>query len=209
MNRFVRQLFVLLFILAWVGPLSAQDETPVDEPTLFITEVVTLEPTLFITEVVTLEPTVIVTDAPTLEPTPDVTSTPEPVTDPVVPPDVMTPEDSGNLLLVALLTSIAAFANGALTTAFVSVLKMFTNWDTVMMRNVIGAALTIIYWIAVRYGFGEMFESVGQFLITAVPAFFQLYGTIVGSSALHRQSVKHDFPVLSYERPDPKAYVSR
>lgn len=197
MNRFVKHLFVVLFILAWVGPLAAQDETPVEEPTFFLTDVITVEPTVF------------ATDVPTLEPTPEVTPTPEPVTDPVVPPDVLAPEDSGNLLLVALLTSIAAFANSALTTTFVSVLKMFTNWDAVIMRNVIGAALTIIYWIAVRYGFGDMFESVGQFLITAVPAFFQLYGTIIGSSAIHRQSVKHDFPVLSYERPDPKAYVSR
>jgi hypothetical protein len=195
-NRFVKYLFIVLFILAWVGPLSAQDATPVEEPTFFLTDVITLEPTVF------------VTDAPTLEPTQEATPTPEPVTNPVVPPDVLTPEDSGNLLLTAIFTAFAAFANGALTTTFVTVIKMFTNWDPVIWRNIIGAALTIIYWIMVRYGFGEMFESAGQFLLTAVPAFVQLYGTIVGSSALHRQSSKHEFPVLGYERPDPKGFKS-
>lgn len=193
MKRLFVLVLVLIIALVILSPAAAQDETLEPVPTLELT----------------LEPTLVVTEEPTLEPTPEATPTPEPVTDPVVPPDVLTPGDSGNLILTAILTAIAAFAGSALTATIVSVLKMFTNTDASLLKNVVGAVLTVAYWLAVRYGFGDMFQSVGQFLITFVPAFIQLYGTLVGSAALHRQAVKYHFPLLNYERPDSQAYVSR
>lgn len=136
-------------------------------------------------------------------PPPEVTELPPtatPALEPVIPPDVMSPEDAGTVSLTAVLSIVAAFANGVLTATIVSVLKLFLPTDATILKNVVGTALTVLYWLAVRYNFGDTFESAGQFAVTVIPALLTLYGGLQGSKAIHQQAVKSNFPLLSYKR---------
>lgn len=137
---------------------------------------------------------------PTLEPTPGVTPTAEPVLNPVIPPDVVSPGDAGVISLTAILSIVAAFANGLLTATIVSLLKLFLPTDATVLKNVVGGGLTILWWLAVRYNFEGMFESAGQFFVTVVPALVTLLGGLRLAPAIHEDAVAHNFPLLSYQR---------
>lgn len=123
-------------------------------------------------------------------------------TPPVIPPDVLSPDQALNGLLALFMSTFAAFTGSMLTTTIVSVLKLFvpSTVDAGILKNIVGALLTVLYWLAVRYGFSDTFASVGQAIITIVPALIALFGTIVGSSALHKLAVKYGFPIFSYKR---------
>lgn len=123
-------------------------------------------------------------------------------TSPVIPPDVLPVSDAGAALLALLLNFLAPFAASPLTTTLVSVVKLFlpTSISAPTIRNVIAAAVTVIYWLAVHYNFQDTFQSVGQFLVTVLPAVFMLYKNFVDSSRIHDEAVKAQTPILSYKR---------
>lgn len=123
-------------------------------------------------------------------------------TGPVIPPDVLPPGDALQGLFAFILNVIAPFGTSLLTTTLVSLAKMFLpeSVSAVTIRNVIAGALTILYWLAVQYGFQNTFASIGQFLVTVIPALLMLYGNFVGSSRIHRQAVEEQTPVWSYKR---------
>lgn len=120
----------------------------------------------------------------------------------VIPPDVMTPDQAGQAGINLVLSIVAAFGGSILTAAIVSLLKLFVP-DTVdagTIKNVVALVLTVLYWLAVRYGFGEAFTSIANFLVVIIPAGITLYGSFIGSSMLHQQAVAHNAPVLGYQR---------
>ena len=119
-----------------------------------------------------------------------------------IPPDVMTPEQAATLGFQTLLAVISAFVGSGLTAAIVGGLKYFVppEWDTGLMKNVIGGLLTVVYWLAVRYGFGNAFQSVAQFAIVAIPAFITLYGTLKGAPAIHEAASAVKLPLIGYDR---------
>ena len=123
--------------------------------------------------------------------------------DSVIPPGVPTTEEGGALMLGSVLAIAAAFANSVLGATMVSLLKLFIPADVVsadILKNAVGVLLTVIYWLVTRYHFEVAFESVGQFLIVFVPAAITLYGSLVGSSMVHQQAVKHHVPLVNYQR---------
>lgn len=130
-------------------------------------------------------------------PTPDET----PIT-PVIPPDVLPVADAGAALFALLLNLIVPFASSPLTTTLVAVVKLFVpaNISAGIIKNVIAAILTGLYWLAVHYNFQDTFASLGQFLVTVVPAAFLVYKNFVDSSRIHEDAVRSDFRLLGYKR---------
>jgi len=123
-------------------------------------------------------------------------------TTPVVPPDVLPPGDALTQFFAFILNVIAPLGSSLLTTTLVSVIKLFTpeTVSATIIRNVVAGVLTVLYWVAVRYNFQDTFASVGQFLVTIIPAALLLYGNFLGSSRIHRQAVEEKTPILSYKR---------
>lgn len=121
---------------------------------------------------------------------------------PVIPPDVLPATDAGAAVLALVLNFLAPFAASPLTTTLVSVLKLFlpTSISAPTIRNVVAAVLTVLYWLAVHYNFQDTFQSVGQFLVTVLPAAFLLYKNFVDSSRIHDEAVKAQTPLLSFKR---------
>lgn len=124
---------------------------------------------------------------------------------PIIPPDVMSPEQALTLLLSTVLAIGSTFVGGALNTAIVNVLKPFVPIPADTLKNYTGLGLVILYWIAFRFGAVGTFESVGQFLTVLLPALINLIGTPAASSAIHAFAVRYKlYPVLSYQRTVPK-----
>lgn len=121
---------------------------------------------------------------------------------PVIPPDVLPVGEAGSQLFAFILNMLVPFAASPLTTTLVAVAKLFIP-DSIsagVIKNVIAAILTVLYWVAVRYNFQDTFASIGQFLVTAVPAAFLLFKTFVDSSRIHEDAVKSNFRLLGYKR---------
>lgn len=126
----------------------------------------------------------------------------DPGISPVIPPDVIPVGDAATQLVALILNFLIPFGTSPLTTTLVSVVKLFTpaNISAGLIKNVIAAILTVGYWLAVHYNFQDSFASVGQFLVTIVPAVFLLYKNFVDSSRIHEDAVKSNTALLSFKR---------
>lgn len=121
---------------------------------------------------------------------------------PVIPPDVLPVGEAGSQLFALLLNLIVPFASSPLTTTLVALAKLFIP-DSIsagVIKNVIAAILTALYWVAVHYNFQDTFASIGQFIVTVVPAVFLVYKNFVDSSRIHEDAVKSNFRLLGYKR---------
>lgn len=138
------------------------------------------------------------------DPAPIEISTPGAPTDttPVIPPDVLPVSDAGAALVALVLNFLVPFASSPLTTALVSVVKLVIpeSVSAGLIKNVVAGVLTIGYWLAVHYNFQDAFASVGQFLVTVLPAVFLLYKNFVDSSRIHEDAVKANSTLLGYQR---------
>lgn len=134
---------------------------------------------------------------PTVEPPIDL-----PPTSPVIPPDVLPVGEAGAALFALILNMLVPFASSPLTTTLVAVAKLFvpSKISAGLIKNLIAAILTILYWLAVRYNFQDMFASFGQALVTIIPAIFLVYKNFVDSSRIHEDAVRSDFTLLGYKR---------
>lgn len=130
----------------------------------------------------------------------------EPDATPVIPPDVLPVSDAGAALLALVLNFLIPFGSSPLTTTLVSIAKLFIP-DKVsagLIKNIVAAFLTIGYWLAVHYNFQDAFASVGQALVTIVPAIFLLYKNFVDSSRIHEDAVKSGSTLLAFKRTPEK-----
>lgn len=127
---------------------------------------------------------------------------PEPPTAPIIPPDVLPVGDAAAQLFALVLNMLVPFASSPLTATLVSIAKFFipSNVSAGLIKNVVAALLTVLYWVAVHYNFQATFTSIGQALVTIVPAIFLVYKNFFDSSRIHEDAVKAQTALLGYKR---------
>lgn len=127
---------------------------------------------------------------------------PIPGTD-VVP--VIPVEDAGALLLAAIASIIGgAVLNAPITVFVVSIAKRLDKNQTISggtWQIVVGGVVTVIIWVARRYGFEGQANEAFNFIVIAGPALLNLLSTFVSSSALYKTAAKTDTPLVGYQRP--------
>lgn len=124
----------------------------------------------------------------------------------VIPPDVVSVESGGQMLLAAILAIAATFVGSPLTTALVNILKVFVpdaehgGLSAEALRNMIAVGLWVIYSVLAHFNLQSSFESIGNLLVLLLAGVTPFLTTLLGSSIVHEAAVKHNIPILSYQR---------
>lgn len=134
--------------------------------------------------------------------TPTAPAEPIPGTD-IVP--VIPVEDAGALLLAAIASIIGgAVLNAPITVFVVSIAKRVDKNQVVSggtWQIIVGGVVTVVIWIARRYGFEGQTNEAFNFVVIAGPALLNLLATFTGASALYKTATKVETPLIGYQRP--------
>jgi hypothetical protein len=129
----------------------------------------------------------------------------EPVpTDPPVP---ITLEDAATLLLNAIIAIVVGGLGSAPATLFlVSLFKRLPFLENIggqTLQLFVGGILTVLLWLARRFGFELQFNSLLDVVVTAGPALLLFLSTLGVSSALYASARSANVPLLGYSRTVP------
>lgn len=129
----------------------------------------------------------------------------EPVpTDPPVP---ITLEDAATLLLNAIIAIVVGGLGSAPATLFlVSLFKRLPFLENVggqTLQLFVGGILTVLLWLARRFGFEMQFNSLLDVVVQAGPAILLFLSTLGVSSALYASARRSNVPLLGYSRTVP------
>lgn len=121
------------------------------------------------------------------------------------PPTAVVPpvEDAANAL-ITMLTGLMAGAVGLpITVTLVALLKRIPALNVVsgeLLALAVAGVITVITWIARRYGFEGQVNASLEFLQVIIPALSILIGNLVASAAAYRAASAVNAPVIGYKR---------
>lgn len=126
-----------------------------------------------------------------------------PTPSPVLPPNTESPESILRIVWASLLAGSATIGGSVLVTALVNLAKVIipasvASGDT--LKNVITVVVWIGYSLAIRFGIGEQFKGLADFLVPILVTATPLVGVLIGSAKLYLAARAHNTPIWGYQR---------
>lgn len=145
----------------------------------------------------------VVAQEATPEPTPPAVEEQPPVDEapPVEEVPVIGIEEAAGMLLRAIFGAAAITA--PITVTLVAIAKKVDKNQVLPSGTwavVIGTLVTVITWLARRYGVETQINSVFELIVTAAPAVLSLLATLGIASGYYQLAVKAQTPGISYQR---------